>query len=112
MENNPEGEQSPLAQGWRERLAADINALAADERRAWGSIDEVLSARYLAGICTPAEKARVEEAMEKHPDLRESIDGVREAMAQQEVAAGDTGQETDRKGLRPGRGGTGPAANR
>ena len=59
---------------WWNRVAQDMDAHRADQRAAWGGIDELALTRYEAGLSTDEERARVEQAMRDHPALRESLE--------------------------------------
>jgi hypothetical protein len=56
------------------RLIEEARELAAEEKRRWGGVDELMEARYEEGLCTPEERERVERAMREHPLLRESME--------------------------------------
>jgi hypothetical protein len=49
-------------------------------RQARREIDENLLACYLSGACTPEEREKVEEAMKKFPEIRETVQIVRETL--------------------------------
>jgi len=51
-------------------------------RQAWGDLDDLTLARYLAGEATEAEAGRVRRAMDEHPKVRECVAIVREVAAQ------------------------------
>jgi hypothetical protein len=56
-----------------ERLAAELRAYEQAQRQAWGDVDDIQLARYLEGVCSPQERAAVEQAMRDLPDVREAI---------------------------------------
>ena len=88
-------------EAWQAHLRKELESDDAYQRRVWGGTDEVLRARYTAGMCTDEEKARVEQAMRDYPAVRESIEVVREVNAQQEANAGEKpGGESPRSGFR------------
>jgi hypothetical protein len=70
-----------------ERLAVELRAYGQAQRQAWGDLDDIQLARYLAGGCTPPERAAVEEAMRDLPDVREVIDLLRSVLPAREVEA-------------------------
>ena len=76
------GKPGPESEAWQARLVKDLEAYDAYQRRVWGDTDDVLRARYVAGMCTEEEKARVEEAMHNYPAVHESITIVRELHAE------------------------------
>jgi hypothetical protein len=87
MERKLEDQPKPGrdSEAWRKRLAKDVAALDLEHRQVWGDTDEVLCGRYVAGMCTADEKARVEQAMRDYPAVRESIEVAREVHAQRDV---------------------------
>jgi hypothetical protein len=60
-----------------ERLAAELRAYRQAQGQAWGDLDDIQVARYLAGDCSPHERAAAEQAMRDLPDVREVIDVLR-----------------------------------
>jgi hypothetical protein len=60
-----------------DRVAEELRAYRQTQRQAWGNLDDVLVARYLAGVCSPEEAVKVEQAMRNLPDLHEVIDVLR-----------------------------------
>jgi hypothetical protein len=59
-----------------ERVAADLRAHREAQHQAWGGVEDELLARYMAGLCSPEEKAQVEQAREQFPRVRECLDVV------------------------------------
>jgi hypothetical protein len=70
-----------------ERLAAELRAYQQAQRQAWGDLDDVQLARYLAGACSPPERAAVEQAMRDLPDVREVVDVLGSVLPAQRVDA-------------------------
>jgi hypothetical protein len=68
-----------------ERLAAELRAYGQAQRQAWGDIDDIQLAGYLAGACSPSERAAVEQAIRDLPDVREVIDLLRSILPALEV---------------------------
>jgi hypothetical protein len=66
------GQSQPHEQ-W-DRVAAELRAHREAQREAWGDFDANQVTRYLAGLCTPQERAAVEVAMRSLPDVRELIE--------------------------------------
>ena len=62
------------SEAWWRFVAKDMAAYQAEQEELWGGIDEMTAVRYVAGECTQEEKARVEQAMRDHPELRKSIE--------------------------------------
>jgi hypothetical protein len=60
-----------------EGVAAELRAYRQAERQAWGDLDDIQVARYLAGVCSPQERAAVEQAMQTLPDVRDVIEVLR-----------------------------------
>ena len=102
MDRKLKDDQGPgrESEGWRSRLAADLAAHDAEQRQVWGDTDELLRARYTAGMCTEEEKARVEQAMRDFPAVRESIETVRDLMAKEAATPPAAGDDAGQK--RPG----------
>jgi hypothetical protein len=63
---------------WRVRLAADLAADMSLEQKTWGDIDEIILARFDAGLCTKEERARVEQAMRDFPAVLEAVEIARQ----------------------------------
>jgi hypothetical protein len=61
-----------------ERVAAELHAYRDAQRQAWGDLDDIQVARYLAGECSPQERAAMEQAMQSFPDVRELMDVLRD----------------------------------
>jgi hypothetical protein len=59
---------------WRARLAADLAADLADQRKTWGEIDEIILARDDARTCTREEHGSLEQAMHDFPAVREAVE--------------------------------------
>jgi anti-sigma factor RsiW len=59
------------------RVATELRACRDAQLRAWGDLDDVQVARYLAGICSSEERATIEQAMQSLPDAREVIQVLR-----------------------------------
>jgi hypothetical protein len=70
-----------------ERLAVELRAYGQAQRHAWGDLDDIQLARYLAGVCSPPECAAVEQAMRDLPDVREVIDLLRGVLPERQVEA-------------------------
>jgi hypothetical protein len=62
------------------RIAADLSAHKAEQRRAWGDIDEAAIARYVTGEASAEERQRLEQAMRDFPRVQECVDSIREIM--------------------------------
>jgi hypothetical protein len=106
MERKPGDKDKPesgrYSEAWWSHVAADREAELAERQRTWGGIDELLIVRYETGRCTEEEKARVEQAMQDFPAVRESIAIGRELDAKNAAApcsSDDAGQK--RSGERP-----------
>jgi hypothetical protein len=67
---------------WRDCVAADLQAHRAEQHQLWGGIDEMMLARYEAGVSPNDERARVEQATRDHPALRECLEMARELAAE------------------------------
>src|SRR5262245_22977813 len=63
-----------------ERVAAELRTCRDAQRQAWGNLDDITVARYLAGACSPQERAEVEQAARSLPDVRDLIEVLRAAM--------------------------------
>ena len=63
-----------------ERVAAELSAYRSWQRQAWGDLDDATLGRYLAGEATPEERGRVEAAANRHPEVRQVLDLVREVL--------------------------------
>ena len=61
-------------------LVTELRGLQEDGQEAWGGVDDMLIARYLAGDCDPQERELVEQAAQSSPDVRECIDLARQAL--------------------------------
>jgi hypothetical protein len=70
-----------------DRLAAELRAYGQAQRQAWGDVDDIQLARYLAGASSPPERAAVEQAMRDLPDVREVIDLLRSVLPAREGEA-------------------------
>ena len=83
---------------WLVRVAADLSVHIEDQRQTWGDTDELVRARYVAGLCSDEERLRVEQAMRDFPAVRESIEVIRQARTEiaaerAPVASDDAGQK-------------------
>jgi ribosomal protein L37AE/L43A len=74
-----EGSAGRYGAAWWAAVRQDLEADRADERRRWGGLDEETLACYVAGTCTPEERARVEQAMRDSSDVRECVEGISES---------------------------------
>src|SRR5262245_13627082 len=54
-------------------IAAELKSYRDAQRQAWGDLDDVTMARYLAGEATEEERSRVEEAMARFPGVCECL---------------------------------------
>jgi hypothetical protein len=70
-----------------ERPIADLRAYRDTQRKAWGDLDDIQVAGYLAGTCSPQERTAVEQAMRDLPDVRELIDVLRSVLPTREEEA-------------------------
>jgi hypothetical protein len=70
-----------------ERLAAELRAYRDAQQHAWGDLDDIQVTRYLAGACSPQERATVEQALRDLPDVREVIDVLRTVLPAWELDA-------------------------
>jgi hypothetical protein len=70
-----------------DRLALELRAHGQAQRQAWGDVDDVQLARYLAGVSSPPERAAVEQAMRDFPDVREVVDLLRSVLPGRGVEA-------------------------
>jgi hypothetical protein len=70
-----------------ERLAVELRAYGQAQRQAWGDLDDIQLARYLAGACSPPERVAIEQAMHDLPDVREVIDLLRTILPERELEA-------------------------
>ncbi len=77
-EPDAEESRSQDSTQWWTRLAADLAADIADQRKTWGDIDEIILARYDARKCTKKERSRVEQAMRDFPAVREALEIARQ----------------------------------
>ena len=68
MDNPPKDNaaKKPGEEKWRLRLARDLAEHIADRKQTWGDTDEVMIARYVSGMSSEEEKARVEKAMKEY----------------------------------------------
>jgi hypothetical protein len=82
-----------------ERLAAELRTYGHAQCQAWGDIDDIQLARYLAGACSPSERAVVEQAMRDLPDVREVIDLLRSILPAPEVEPIPPGPEGAASGI-------------
>jgi hypothetical protein len=80
-------ESSDAREPW-DRLALELRADRQAQRQAWGDVDDVQIARYLAGDCSAQECAEVEQAMRDFPDVREVIDVLRGVLPARRADAG------------------------
>jgi hypothetical protein len=84
-----------------ERLAVELRAYGQAQRQAWGDLDDVHVARYLAGACSAEERAAVEQALRDSADVREVLEVLRgvlpawgpDAPAQPGAVSGAAGPE-------------------
>src|SRR5687767_1969651 len=63
------------------RVAAELRAHRQDQREAWGGLDDMTLARYIAGACSEDEARRVAETIAK-PSVREALAIAREVFAE------------------------------
>jgi hypothetical protein len=68
------------------RIKSELVAYRDQRRQAWGNLDDITLARYLAGEATAAEAEQVRRAMDEHPKVRECVAIVRE-VAEESVSA-------------------------
>jgi hypothetical protein len=70
-----------------QRLAAELRAYRQVQQQAWGDLDDVQVAQFLAGASSPQDRAEVEQAMRDLPDVREVIDVLRGVLPARSVNA-------------------------
>lgn len=70
-----------------ERLIAELRTYQDAQRQTWGDLDDTQVARYLAGTCSPRERAVVEQTMRDLPDVRELMDVLRRVLPAREAEA-------------------------
>lgn len=80
-----------------DRIAAEMRAYRDDQRQLRWGVDDIVLAFYLANLCTPEERLRVEQALAADHELAEALDLMRSAFAQQQTwtireAVGTLGQ--------------------
>src|SRR5262245_48662867 len=63
-----------------ERAAGELRAFRDLQRQTWGEIDNAILGRYLAGEVTAVERELVEATLQRHPDLRELLALIGEAL--------------------------------
>ncbi|MGF1578331.1 MAG: hypothetical protein ACFCD0_03090 [Gemmataceae bacterium] len=68
------------AQQWN-RVAQELEAYRADQKVAWGDLDNLVLGRYLAGECSSDEVVQIEEALQKHPELGLLLECVSDVLA-------------------------------
>jgi hypothetical protein len=64
------------------QVAANLRQYRAEQQAAWGDVDNATLGRYVAGEATPAERRRVEAALEQHPQLRTLLDLVGDVLGE------------------------------
>jgi hypothetical protein len=61
-------------------VAAELKAYRDTQEQRWGTLDDVLLGRYLAGELDPAEKVRIEAEFKDHPELLKLTEIVRDVL--------------------------------
>jgi hypothetical protein len=61
-------------------VAAELKAYRDTQEQRWGTLDDVLLGRYLAGELDPAEKAQIEAEFKDHPELLKLTEIVRDVL--------------------------------
>ena len=106
MDRTPEVDKDSVSKGkaWRARVLADLQAFEAyeaAEQQHFGGIDEMMLVRYEAGKSTDEERKRVEQAIEKFPAVRESIEFGRELSKEWQETAPINDAQQKRPGVKP-----------
>src|SRR5262245_12367746 len=61
-------------------VAAELKAYRDTQEQRWGTLDDVLLGRYLAGELDPTEKAQIEAEFKDHPELLKLTEIVRDVL--------------------------------
>lgn len=78
------------------RLAAELDRFREEEKALWGSIDDMMIARYFAGTCSATERDAVDSAARSLPAVQQLLDTLRPILA---PAATKTSTTTSRQAL-------------
>ncbi len=105
MERKPQDkgheESGRQSDEWRARVAADLLGYRDEQQRLWGGIDEMMLARYDAGVSPEAERIKIEQAMRDHPALRECMEIDRQITAEWQASASVDDSRPKRQGDKP-----------
>ena len=74
------GDFNPQVQ-WRQ-VALELQKYRVAQQTEWGSVNDEIIAKYIAGEASPDEVQLVESAMETHPNIRNAVEVIRGVLAE------------------------------